>query len=93
MSRTQTAKTTFDRIRAGTAGWVAIGDFVDDWRRSGTSGPRIPTPSWAMSRRYVLAQPSFLLSGEALRMHQLVETPAASTVRNIFGGNRILSRG
>jgi len=29
----QTAAETFDRIRAGTTPWVAMGDFLDDWRR------------------------------------------------------------
>lgn len=29
-----TAAETLDRIRAGTTPWVAIGDFLDDWRRS-----------------------------------------------------------
>lgn len=128
MSRTQSANDTLDRIRRGTPGWVAIGDFVDDWGRSDaderqrmtvdepdpartadlirwaaliaaavdwlatTSKPPISTPAWAMSRRYVLDEPWFLLPGEALRMHQLVDTPAAFTVRNIFGGDRILGR-
>src|SRR5690242_15347328 len=31
--RSQTAAETFDRIRAGTTPWVAMGDFLDDWRR------------------------------------------------------------
>ncbi|MBA2680012.1 MAG: hypothetical protein H0U76_16650 [Ktedonobacteraceae bacterium] len=30
----QTAAETFDRILNGTTPWVAIGDFLDDWRRS-----------------------------------------------------------
>lgn len=30
----QTMAETFDRIRAGTTPWVAIGDFLDDWRRA-----------------------------------------------------------
>ncbi|MFI5273869.1 MAG: hypothetical protein ACHQ4H_12620 [Ktedonobacterales bacterium] len=29
----QTMAETFDRIRGGTTPWVAIGDFLDDWRR------------------------------------------------------------
>lgn len=29
----QTAAETFDRIRACTTPWVAMGDFLDDWRR------------------------------------------------------------
>ncbi len=30
----QTIAKTFDRISSGTTPWVAIGDFLDDWRRS-----------------------------------------------------------
>ena len=30
----QTIAETFDRILHGTGPWVAIGDFLDDWRRS-----------------------------------------------------------
>lgn len=29
----QIAKETFERILAGTTPWVAVGDFLDDWRR------------------------------------------------------------
>jgi len=29
----QTAAETFARIQGGTTPWVAIGDFLDDWRR------------------------------------------------------------
>ncbi|MBF6589264.1 MAG: hypothetical protein IVW57_01885 [Ktedonobacterales bacterium] len=32
--RPQTAAETFDRILSGTTPWVAIGDFLDDWRRT-----------------------------------------------------------
>ena len=69
--------------------WPARIAAAVDWLAT-TSEPRIPTPSWAMSRRYILAELWFLLPGEALRMHQLVDTAAAFTVRNIFGGDRIL---
>ncbi len=128
MSRTQSAAGTLARIASGTAGWVAIGDFVDDWTRASaderiamiatapsdsdvtaeprwaallaasvdwltsTAGRSQAAPSWAMSRRFVLDQPWFLIPGLALRMHQLVDTPAPFKVRNIFGGDRILSR-
>jgi hypothetical protein len=34
----QTARETFDRILAGTTPWVAMGDFLDDWRRIGAQG-------------------------------------------------------
>jgi hypothetical protein len=30
----QTIKETFDRICDGVSPWVAIGDFLDEWRRS-----------------------------------------------------------
>src|SRR5205807_1204306 len=30
----QTASETFERISNGTTPWVAIGDFLDDWRTS-----------------------------------------------------------
>ncbi|HEY7348681.1 MAG TPA: hypothetical protein VH599_10235 [Ktedonobacterales bacterium] len=30
----QTAAAAFDRLLQGTDPWVAIGDFLDDWRRS-----------------------------------------------------------
>ena len=30
----QTIAETFERILNGTTPWVAIGDFLDDWRRS-----------------------------------------------------------
>ncbi len=30
--RPRTATDTFERIRAGSDPWIAIGDFLDDWR-------------------------------------------------------------
>ena len=30
----QTMAETFERIRGGTTPWVAIGDFLDDWKRT-----------------------------------------------------------
>jgi hypothetical protein len=124
----QTGRQTLDRIRAGTAEWVAIGDFLDDWRRgdAGERGrmiaeplaeagsiedhrwaafiaaaidqlaweaePRIEPPAWVRDTRYVLPKPWFVLPGWRLRMHQLVDTPAAFKRRNIYGGDRIISR-
>ncbi len=38
----QTAAETFDRIRRGTTPWVAIGDFLDDWRRAPAARRRPP---------------------------------------------------
>jgi hypothetical protein len=39
-----------------------------------------------------LPEPWFLYPGWRLRAWQLFETPVAFRVRNIFGGDRILSR-
>lgn len=128
MTAPQSASATVERVVAGASGWVALGDFVDDWRRADRAGrvamvdvepawpesvdsrrwaalvaatvdwlsrsstPPLAAPPWARSRRYVLPEPWFLLPGTSLRMHQLVDTPAAFSVRNIFGGDRIVSR-
>ena len=54
--------------------------------------PRIEPPPWVRDTRYVLPEPWFLLPGWRLRMHQLVDTPAAFKRRNIYGGDRIISR-
>jgi hypothetical protein len=122
----QSASAAIDRIAAGTDGWVAMGDFVDDWNRSNpeeraamiqqsppvgpktrrwvslvaaavdylgrSSQPPVDVPGWALSPDTVLDEPWFLIPGTSLRMHQLVNTPAAFKSRNIFGGDRILSR-
>ncbi len=56
------------------------------------SQPRIEPPDWVRDARYILREPWFLLPGWRLRMHQLVDTPAAFKRRNIFGGDRIISR-
>lgn len=54
--------------------------------------PHIPPPAWVNDEAYVLDRPWFLLPGWRLRMHQLVDTPGAFKRRNIYGGDRILSR-
>ena len=54
--------------------------------------PHIVPPEWVDDEAYVLSEPWFLLPGWRLRMHQLVDTPAAFKRRNIYGGDRILSR-
>jgi len=71
--------------------WAALIAATVDWLAANAE-PRMTTPAWAMSRRFVLDTPWFLLPGTSLRMHQLVDTPAAFKVRNIFGGDRIVSR-
>jgi hypothetical protein len=126
--RAQTAHGTLARVRAGTAPWVAVGDFLDDWRRADAAtrrrmvaeplgptssddehrwaaliaaavdqlaweaDPRIEPPAWVRDVRYVLPEPWFLLPGWRLRMHQLVDTPAAFKRRNIYGGDRLILR-
>ena len=49
-------------------------------------------PSWTSRPEYRLAEPWFLYPGWRLRAWQLVETPVPFRMRNIFGGDRILSR-
>ena len=51
-----------------------------------------PFPGWTSCPEYRLAEPWFLYPGWRLRAWQLVETPAPFKMRNIFGGDRILSR-
>lgn len=79
------------RSRDGTRRWFAlVAAAVDHLVR--TSAPEIDLPPWVVSRATVLDEPWFLLPGTSLRMHQLVDTPAAFKSRNIFGGDRILDR-
>ena len=54
--------------------------------------PRMMPPAWVADEAYVLKEPWFLLPGWRLRMHQLVDTPGAFKRRNIYGGDRIISR-
>ena len=49
-------------------------------------------PAWTSRPKYRLPEPWFLYPGWRLRAWQLVETPVAFRSRNIFGGDRILSR-
>jgi hypothetical protein len=49
-------------------------------------------PPWVQRPEYRLPEPWFLYPGWRLRAWQLVETPVAFRSRNIFGGDRILSR-
>lgn len=52
----------------------------------------LPAPSWTSRPEYCLPEPWFLYPGLSLRAWQLVETPVPFRMRNIFGGDRILSR-
>jgi hypothetical protein len=49
-------------------------------------------PSWTGRGVYRLAEPWFLYPGWRLRAWQLATTPVPFRMRNIFGGDRILSR-
>lgn len=52
----------------------------------------LPAPSWTSRSEYRLPEPWFLYPGWRLRAWQLAETPVPFRMRNIFGGDRILSR-
>jgi hypothetical protein len=120
----QTAAATLRLIVQGTDPWLAIGQFLDDWRRTDSERrldlaaeglvpdpddrrwaallaaavewlcvqDDISPPSWVSSPEWRLPEPWFLYPGLRLRAWQLVETPVAFRCRNIFGGDRILSR-
>jgi hypothetical protein len=123
--RAQTACTTLQLIADGVDPWLALGQFLDDWRgmvttrRSGliTEPPKevcvehlrwaallaaavdwlcaqeqISPPAWIHRPEYWLADPWFLYPGWRLRAWQLAETPVPFRMRNIFDGDRILSR-
>lgn len=71
--------------------WAAfVAATVDQLAWESTS--RIDLPAWVRDKAYVLPEPWFLLPGWKLRMHQLVDTPVAFKLRNIYGGDRIISR-
>ena len=120
----QTAAATLRLIVQGTDPWIAIGQFLDDWRRTSPERrldlaaeglvpdsdhrrwgallaaavellcvqDRLPPPAWVSRPEWLLPEPWFLYPGLRLRAWQLVETPVAFRTRNIFGGDRILSR-
>ena len=52
----------------------------------------LPFPTWTNRPEHRLPEPWFLYPGWRLRAWQLADTPAAFRMRNIFGGDRILSR-
>jgi hypothetical protein len=62
----QTAAEKFDRILSGTMPWVAIGDFLDDWRR-------LPQPE----RSGLVSQP-IAEAGDALEMRRWAAFLAAT---------------
>ena len=109
--------------------WVAIGDFLDDWRRSAEDDrlalvsmgiPEVEIgssvfhwavfcaamvewlciqdhfsiPDWTQDSHLHLPDPWYLYPGEVEQMKawQRETTPASFAQRNIFGGDKILSR-
>lgn len=49
-------------------------------------------PSWVGREEYRLPEPWFLVPGTALRAWLLVSTPVPFKMRNIFGGDTMLTR-
>lgn len=125
--RPDTAARAFARVLSGDNPRLALGDFLDDWRRTparrraalvtepigdpgqdqerlrwaaffaaavdqlcATSG--ITPPPWISRSEYRLQEPWFLVAGWPLRAWQLVTTPVPFRMRNIFGGDNLLSR-
>lgn len=121
----QTAAATLRLIASGVDPWLALGQFLDDWRGTAAaqrsrliSQPptdvspeyvrwaallaaavdwlcaqeQLPSPSWTRRPEYRLPEPWFLYPGWRLRAWQLAETPVPFRMRNIFGGDRILTR-
>ncbi len=121
----QTVADALRLIVGGQDPWLALGQFLDDWRgtdrrdRTDLVSEPIPqaspeylrwaallaaavdwlcaqdslsTPHWVSRREYFLPEPWFLYPGWRLRAWQLAETPVPFRMRNIFGGDRILSR-
>ena len=125
--RPGTAAAAFARIKRGDNPHVALGDFLDDWRRTpiperpslvtqpiGASGAgvdarrwaalfaatvehlcatdRLEAPAWVGRKEYRLSEPWFIVPGTALRAWLLVSTPVPFKMRNIFGGDTLLTR-
>lgn len=72
--------------------WAALIAAAIDWLAWNAEPDRITPPAWVDGKEFVLPRPWFLYPGWRLRMHQLVDTPAPFKRRNIFGGDRILTR-
>ncbi len=53
---------------------------------------RLTVPDWVRRPQYVLADPWFLMPGEPMRALQLIESPPEFKMRNVFPGDRVLSR-
>lgn len=72
--------------------WAALIAAAVDWLAWNAEPERITPAAWVNNEVFILPRPWFLYPGWRLRMHQLVDTPAPFKRRNIYGGDRILSR-
>lgn len=121
------AAESFERIRGGENPWVALGDFLDDWRRTDhedrfalvaqplqevstpeeqrwaalfaatveqlSSQEGFSPPYWTTLPRYCLPEPWYPVGKtENLRRLLAETTPEVFKKRNVFAGERILSR-
>ncbi len=53
---------------------------------------KVLAPAWVQDSKYVLVDPWFMSGGEALRAWELIESPPEFKMRNVFGGDNVLSR-
>ncbi len=103
----QTMAATFARIVADPgAAWLAVGDFLDDYRSLppdgraalvaapiAAPGDDIPIPRWTGQPLYRLPEPWFVYEGApSLRPWMLATTPTPFRMRKIFTGSEVLSR-
>lgn len=72
--------------------WAALIASAVDWLAWNAEPERVTPPAWMYGDEYILPPPWFLYPGWRLRMHQLVDTPSPFKRRNIYGGDRTLSR-
>lgn len=82
------ARTDSEELRR----WAALIAAAVDWLAWNAEPERVTPPAWVYGDEYILPRPWFLYPGRRLRMHQLVDTPSPFKRRNIYGGDRILSR-
>ncbi len=69
--------------------WAAFCAAMTEWL---CWQDHLPFPAWTSDDAYRLAEPWFLYPGDLLRAWQLATTPAPFKMRNIFSGDRTLSR-
>ena len=69
--------------------WAAFCAAMVEWL---CRQDELPFPAWTANAAYRLSEPWFLYPGDLLRAWQLVSTPTPFKMRNIFGGDQMLSR-